>query len=231
MFRVLVLMIALLNTVSYGIEEKECYSVRYLFITVAEACIKYNISSGEIKTEAEAHTVGFFKLMKDISYAGFSTSTADFNSKEFFFRKKEKESIELHHYIFGAKWISYKKITITGADEKKEVRKIKNNGYIDPLTATLYYYRQVKERKPIEKKIFYNGKEYFVPYKKIKERDIKINNRTYRTVYVEIDPSKIKVGGILQPTGLWKLWIDKNKNRLIKGEIRIRIGKVQLEIK
>ena len=41
----------------------------------------------------------------------------------------------------------------------------------------------------------------------------------------------MKVGGILQPAGVWKLWIGKYENRLIKGVFKIKAGEVVIEIK
>ncbi len=215
---------------SYGETKKDCYTVKYLFIPVAKVCIQYNFENS-VKTEAEAKTTGIFRILKNIRYSGYAISDRNLSSKEFYFRRQEKGYIEIHRYRFSRRWVNYQKTVIKGADEKVVKKKIKNKDYIDPFTASLYYYRQIRSGKPVEKSIFFNGKDFFVPYFNRKIKKIKVNNKVFECYYAEINPSKIKVGGILQPVGVWKLWVEKNKNRLIKGILKIKAGKVVIEIK
>ncbi|WP_297455060.1 DUF3108 domain-containing protein [Persephonella sp.] len=198
----------------------------YLFFNVARSCISYETTNKEIKTFAKAHTIGFLRFLKDIKYEGNAISDKKFNTKKFHFYKKEKSYIEIHDYFFSKKWILYKKIIIKGANEKLIKKKIKNQNFMDPLTATLYYYRQIISNEAIKKRIFFNGKSYFVPY--VKRQKLQLGNK--KVIYVEIDPTKINVGGILQPTGIWKLWIDTNKPRLYKAEIKIKVGTVKINL-
>jgi len=213
---------------SNGETKKECYTVRYIFVPVGKLCIQYSFDHF-IKIKAEAHTTGIFKILKDIKYSGYAVSNNDLTSKLFFFRRQERGLIEIHRYEFSKDWIDYHKILIKGADEKTINKKIKNKDYLDPFTGSFYYYKQIRAGKPVRKSIFFNGKGYFVPYFNRKIKRIKINNKNFECYYAEIDPSKIKVGGILQPTGIWKLYIDKEKNRLIKGILKIKAGKVVIE--
>ncbi|WP_293443409.1 DUF3108 domain-containing protein [Persephonella sp.] len=215
---------------SYGETRKDCYTVKYFFITVGNICIHYDFKK-TLKVEAKAETTGIFKILKNIRYSGYSISDKNLSPKEFYLKREEKGLIEIHRYKFSKEWINYRKTVIKGADEKIESQKIKNKNYIDPFTASLYYYRQIRSGKPIKKSVFFNGKGYFIPYFKRKIKKLKINNRSYECFYAEINPVKIKVGGIVQPAGVWKLWIEKNKNRLIKGVFKIKAGEVIIEIK
>ncbi len=215
---------------SYGETRKDCYAVKYFFITVGKICILYNFEE-RLKVEAKAETTGIFKILKNIRYSGYSISDKKLSPKEFYFKREEKGLIEIHRYKFSKEWVDYHKTIIIGADEKTESKKIKNKNYIDPFTASLYYYRQIRSGNPIKKSVFFGGKGYFVPYFKRKIENLKINNRSYECYYAEINPIKIKVGGILQPAGVWKLWIEKNENRLIKGVFKIKAGEVVIEIK
>ncbi|WP_029519765.1 DUF3108 domain-containing protein [Persephonella sp. IF05-L8] len=204
--------------------QKDCYQISYLFFNVARSCISYETTDKNIKTAVSAYTVGFLKLLKDIKYEGKAISDIRFNSEKFYFFKKEKSFIEIHDYFFDKNWIYFKKVIIKGANEKVIKKKIENKNFTDPLTATLYYYKQILNNKPIEKRIFFNGKDYYVPYEKRKK--LQINNK--EVIYVEINPTKINIGGILQPTGIWKLWIDARKPRLYKAEIKIKVGTVKI---
>ncbi len=217
-------------SISHG-AVKNCYTIRYLFFDVAKMCISYQYEKEKIITEVQAFSEGLIKLMKDVKYFGTGASSYDFNSKKFYFYRKEGPMREIHQYQFYPEEIIFRKTVIKGAEEKVEKKKIKNDGYIDPFTASLYYYRQIINRKKIHKKIFFDGKVYFIPVKKIKEGQIKINGKTYNAVYAEIDPTKVKVGGIIQPTGIWKIWIDKKKKILLKGIFKIKVGFVTVEIK
>ena len=221
------LIFLLISGISFASElQKDCYKISYLFFNVARSCISYEITNKEIKTSVKAYTVGFLKLLKDIKYEGSSLSDRNFNSKKFYFYKKEKSYIEIHNYIFDKNWVYFRKVMIKGANGKTIKDKVKNKNFMDPLTATLYYYQQITDGKPIQKRIFFNGKSYFVPYVKRKLLEIKKN----KVIYVEIDPTKINVGGILQPTGVWKLWIDAKKPRLYKAEIKIKVGTVKIDL-
>ena len=215
---------------SYGETKKDCYTVKYLFIPVAKICIQYNFEDF-IKIKAEAKTTGIFKILKNIIYSGYAISNRDSSPKEFYFRRQEKGFIEIHRYKFSKNWVYYHKTVIKGADEKRVEKKIKNKDYIDPFTASFYYYSQIRSGKPIEKSIFFNGKDYFVPYFNRKIKMLKVNNKVFECYYAEINPVKIKVGGILQPVGKWKIWVEKDQNRLIKGILKIKAGKVTIEIK
>ncbi|MBK3331444.1 DUF3108 domain-containing protein [Persephonella atlantica] len=217
-------------SISYG-AVKNCYTIRYLFFDVAKTCLSYQSKNDEIKTKVQASSEGLLRLIKNVEYSGFAVSSQDFSSKEFYFYRKEGSIREIHHYQFYPEEIIFRKTVIKGAEEKVEMKKIKNDGYIDPFTASLYYYRQIINRRKIHKKIFFNGKSYYIPVKRIKDTQIKINGKTYKAVYAEIDPSKVKVGGVIQPTGIWKIWIDKKKKILLKGILKIRVGLVTVEIK
>ncbi len=217
-------------SISYG-AVKNCYTIRYLFFDVAKMCISYKYEKNKIKIEAHAFSEGLLKLIRNVEYYGFAVSSKDFQSRKFHFYRREGSVREIHDYLFYPAHIIFKKTVIKGAEEKVEKKKIKNDGYIDPFTASLYYYRQIINREKIYKKIFFNGKSYYIPVKRIKDTQIKINGKRYKAVYAEIDPSKVKVGGVIQPTGIWKIWIDKKKKILLKGILKIRVGFVTVEIK
>jgi len=206
---------------SYGITKSEsCYRVEFLFFDVARLCIFYELDK-TIKTGVNARTTGIFRLLKDVSYSGYAIADRNFNPVEFYFYKKEKNEVEIHQYEFSKEIVEFHKKIIKGRKTKEIHKSIKNENYIDPFTGSLYYIRRIKAGLPIKRKVFYNGKGYFIPYKNRKT--------TKEGIYAEIDPSKIKVGGIIQPTGIWKIWVSREKDEIIKGIFKIKVGFIKIK--
>ncbi|WP_457643640.1 DUF3108 domain-containing protein [Persephonella sp.] len=225
MWRILIVLLFMLGPV-YGEEvRKRCYTVSYLFIEVGRFCITYDANGSEIKTTAEATTTGIIKLLKDIHYEGNAVADSTFRSKSFYFLKKERSIIEIHRYRFENNIILFKKEIIQKGDIKVTEKTFKNRGYMDPFTASLYYYNRILSGKKVTKKIFYNGKSYLIPYTGRKEVQIS----GIKAIYAEIDPSSINVGGLIQPSGVWKLWIDTVDGMLLKAELKIKVGTVKIE--
>ncbi|NPA58267.1 MAG: hypothetical protein GXN94_03115 [Aquificae bacterium] len=206
---------------AYGSTIKTCYRIEYLFFDVAKVCVQYTFEENEIKSFVDAKTVGVVGALKGIHYKGYAVATKDFKSKEFYFYRKEKNNVEIHHYIFTDKWVNFSKISVEKNKQKHTGKKIKNEGFIDPFTAGLYYVKMIKENKPIERRIFFNGKAYYVPY-----QNRKLDGKY---LYAEINPSNIKVGGLLQPVGVWKIWVSLFVDKVVKGIINIKAGIVKLE--
>ncbi|MDQ7055032.1 MAG: hypothetical protein Q9M89_00360 [Persephonella sp.] len=141
---------------------KNCYTIRYLFFDVAKMCISYKYKKDEIKIETHAYSEGLVKLIKQVEYSGFAVSSQDFQSRKFHFYRREGSVREIHDYLFYPEHIIFKKTVIKGAEIRTERKKIKNEGYIDPFTASLYYFKQIVYKGKIRKKVFFGGKEYFL---------------------------------------------------------------------
>ncbi|WP_457638571.1 DUF3108 domain-containing protein [Persephonella sp.] len=223
------MLIALLFVVHASAEtvKTDCYTVSYYFLEVAELCISYSYSNNSIKTEVTAETKGILKLFKNIRYTGGAVADRNFNTKRFFLYRKEYGTVEIHRYLFYSQWVEIVKKIIKGAQEIVEKKKVKNKGYTDPLTGSLYYYRHISENKPVKKRIFFNGKGYLIPYKNRKE----VSTENGKVVYVEIDPSEMDVGGLIQPTGTWKLWIEPRRKILLKAQLKIKAGVLKIKLK
>ena len=158
----LFLILGILFTGKSNETEFNCYEIKYLFLTIAELCVKYKIGKNTIETIITATSKGLFKLIKDVKYEGYSIADINLNSKKFYFYRKEKESIEIHRYIFKKNKIIANKIIKKGNNEKKENKIYANDNYIDPFTASLLYYRKIKKKEKIQKKIFYDGNFYYI---------------------------------------------------------------------
>ncbi len=226
MKKVLFLLLFSFFSFSYALET--CYKGYYLFLPLVEDCITYK----ENKISAYAHSTPLGSLFKKVEYKGHSIYKKNLQPEFFYFVQKEGNKKMIHRYKFSKDYILFEKEIYKLKEneykfQKKITKKIKNESYFDPFTASIYLYKKIKEKKEGVLKIFYDGKGYKVPFKVVKKEKIEIEGKKYKTTKVYLHPN-FKTKGLLRPTGNWYIWIDEKLNIPVKLKLTFTIGSFKL---
>jgi len=212
---------------------KTCYTGYYFFIPLIRDCITYNLSEGKVYAHAFSTSIG--SIFKKVEYKGYSLyDKKTLNSRYFYFLQFEGKLRMIHEYKFNNNFIYFSKQIYRRKDKKYRLeklikRKYPLKGYLDPFTASIYLYKKIEGKKKGNLKIFYDGKGYTVPFKVIKEENIYLDGRIYKTLKIFLHP-EFKTKGLLRPTGDWFLWIDKKLSIPVKMELSFTIGSFKLYI-
>ncbi|MEN3033892.1 MAG: DUF3108 domain-containing protein [Aquificaceae bacterium] len=214
-------------------ELKACYRAFIGFLPVAETCISYKLKGESLLVESNVKTVSAGKIVKRVKNRGSSSILLDgLEPKVFEYYQEEGNFKRYQRYQFEANKINTLEIEYEGLSEKVESTEEKTfeyRGFVDPYTASLRLYKEIQKSERGDIKIFYDRKEYLVPYTVTSQEQIKTQAGTFNTRVVEVSPA-IQTKGLLRPKGNWKLWIDKRTNLPVRMDLGFVIGSVSARL-
>lgn len=215
-----------LSSLSFSQELKACYRAYLFFFPVAETCITYKQENNHLKTESFVRTINIGKLVKRVYNRGGATiNLPDIKPKHFVYYQEEGEFKRYQEYIFNhkirVKEIKY--VKLSDEIEKKEEKEYEYRGFVDPYTASLILYKDSSKINQGTVKMFYDDKEYLLPYSVKGTEIIETPSGKFKARKVEVYPN-IETKGLLKPKGLWYLWIDEETNVPVRMELKFVIG-------
>ncbi|MDW8237047.1 MAG: DUF3108 domain-containing protein [Aquificaceae bacterium] len=214
-------------------ELKACYRAFLGFLPVAETCISYKLKGALLHVESVVKTVNVGKIAKRVNNKGSSSILLDgLEPKTFEYYQEEGTFKRYQRYQFEGNKIQTLEIEYEGLSEKAESTEEKTfeyRGFVDPYTASLRLYKDLQKAERGDIKIFYDQKEYTVPYNVVLNEQVKTPAGTFNTKVVEVSPA-IKTKGLLKPRGNWRLWIDKRTNLPVRMDLTFAIGSVSARL-
>ncbi|MCX8076096.1 MAG: DUF3108 domain-containing protein [Aquificaceae bacterium] len=208
-------------------ELKACYKAYLGLFPVAETCISYKRENSNLKVESYAHTINVGKVVKRVYNKGWAlVELPDFNPKLFFYHQEEGEFKRRQEYKFvngKIKVLEVHYIKLSEEVERKEEKEYEYRGFVDPYTASLLLYRESSKVGSGTIKMFYDDKEYWLPYGVKGREKVSVPAGTFNTRKVEVHPN-VETKGLLRPKGVWYIWVDEEMNIPVKMELKFRIG-------
>ncbi len=208
-------------------ELKACYKAYLLFLPVAETCITYRQENSILKVNSYVRTINVGKLVKRVyNTGGAEIDLPNLSPKRFVYYQEEGEFKRYQEYIFGKGKIrvaEVKYVKLSDQVEKKEEKEYEYKGFVDPYTASLLLYRDSARVERGTVKMFYDDKEYWLPYSVIGRERVDTPAGSFITRKLEVYPN-IETKGLLKPKGTWYLWIDEETNVPVKMELKFVIG-------
>ncbi len=225
-FKVLAVLLGLVS-LSASSELKACYKAYLLFLPVAETCITYRQENSILKVNSYVRTINVGKLVKRVyNTGGAEIDLPNLSPKRFVYYQEEGEFKRYQEYIFGKGKIrvaEVKYVKLSDQVEKKEEKEYEYKGFVDPYTASLLLYRDSARVERGTVKMFYDDKEYWLPYSVIGRERVDTPAGSFITRKLEVYPN-IETKGLLKPKGTWYLWIDEETNVPVKMELKFVIG-------
>lgn len=222
-----------LFSLSFSQELKVCYRAYLFFLPVAETCITYKQENNNLKTESFVRTINVGKLVKRVYNRGGATIILpDLKPKHFVYYQEEGEFKRYQEYSFNNHRIrvrEIKYIKLSDEVEKKEEKEYEYRGFVDPYTAGLILYRDSSKVGQGMVKMFYDDKEYFLPYSVKGIEMVETPLGEFKTRKIEVYPN-IETKGLLKPKGLWYLWIDEETNMPVRMELKFVIGSASARV-
>jgi hypothetical protein len=214
-------------------ELKACYRAYLFFMPVAETCINYREEREILHTESWVRTINIGKLVKRVYNRGSAKIDLKLlEPKHFVYYQEEGEFKRYQEYIFNngkIRVIEVKYKGLTEEVERQEEKLYDYKGFVDPYTASLILYREstVKDKGTV--KMFYDDREYWLPYAVVGRETLKTPAGIFNTRVVEVQPN-IETKGLLKPKGKWILWIDESTDLPIRMELKFVIGSASARI-
>jgi len=200
-----------------------CYRVFFIFLPVAESCVKYSRNGEEIRIIPWARTIAVGSLVKRVNNRGESL-LIHLKPRLFVFLQREGPYIRDHRYVFGEDGVRYSIVRYRkGKEEKEEGFYASGEILYDPFSASLLIYLNTPSREGGSISLFYDGKVRKVTYRTVGEEEVEVFGRTYRTWKVVFNP-EMETKGLLKPRGLWYAWIDKETNIPVRLKVSFTIG-------
>ena len=216
-----------LFSLSFSQELKACYRAYLFFMPVAETCVSYKKEGDNLKTESFVRTINVGKVVKRVYNKGGATiGLPDLIPLHFVYYQEEGEFKRYQEYRFNKDKIRVKEVKyvkLSNEIEKEENKEYPYRGYVDPYTASLILYRDSRENSKGTIKMFYDDKEYLLPYNVQGIEKIQTSLGELNTRKIEVYPN-IETKGLLRPKGTWYLWIDQETNLPVKMELKFIIG-------
>ena len=212
---------------------RTCYDVKVFFLKVGESCINYSIEKREIKITSFMRTVNIGSIAKHIyDHGGVTVSINDLKPIHFHFHQEEGRFKRFQEYLFKDNKIfvterKYKKLS--DEIELEEKKSYFHKGEFDPYSATLFLFLNVEKQNIGTIPIFYDDEFYNISWEKIKKITLTNNMGQFNVFKIKIQPN-IKGKGLLQPKGVWFLWIDEKTKLPIEMEVGFIIGRVKVRI-
>lgn len=208
-------------------ELKACYRAYLSLFPVAETCISYKTEGNTLKTESFVKTINIGKMVKRVYNRGGATvGLPDLKPIHFVYYQEEGEFKRYQEYKFTESKILVTEIKyakLSDEIEKKEEKEYQYRGYVDPYTASLLLYRESERVEKGTIKMFYDDKEYLLPYSVKGVERIETPLGEFNTRKIEVYPN-IETKGLLRPKGVWYLWIDQETNIPIRMSLKFLIG-------
>ncbi|MFN4012294.1 MAG: DUF3108 domain-containing protein [Aquificaceae bacterium] len=222
-----------LSSLSFPQELKACYRAYLFFFPVAETCITYKQENNHLKTESFVRTINVGKLVKRVYNRGGATIILPgLKPRHFVYYQEEGEFKRYQEYIFNDHKIKVKEIKyvkLSDEVERKEEKEYEYKGFVDPYTASLMLYKDSSKVNQGTVKMFYDDKEYLLPYGVKGVEVIQTPLGEFKARKVEVYPN-IETKGLLKPKGLWYLWIDEETNIPVRMELKFVIGSASARI-
>lgn len=225
-FKVFTVLLGLVG-LSFAQELKACYRAYLFFMPVAETCITYKQQNNNLKVESFVRTINVGKLVKRVyNRGGAEIELPELSPRRFVYYQEEGEFKRYQEYIFGngkIKTTEIKYVKLSDQIEKKEEKEYNYKGFVDPYTASLILYRDSARVEKGTVKMFYDDKEYWLPYGVVGREQIDTSAGSFITRKIEVHPN-IETKGLLKPRGTWYLWIDEETNLPVRMELKFIIG-------
>jgi len=207
-----------------------CYKAYYAFFPVAQTCITYKLQGEDLVVSSYAKTINVGGLVKRVYNHGHAVISAkNLMPKEFFYHQEEGEFKRRQHYIFKNSKIYVKEthyVELTDKVEREEERVYSFDGYPDPYTASFVLYKNSIRNGEGIIKMFYDDRKYHIPYKVVREEEIKVPAGNYYARVVDVSPN-VETKGLLRPKGRWKLWIEKDNLFPVRMQLFFVLGSVR----
>jgi hypothetical protein len=208
-------------------ELKACYRAYLLFLPVAETCITYRQENNNLKINSNVRTINVGKVVKRVyNRGGAVIELPELKPKHFVYYQEEGEFKRYQEYRFGngrIKVTEIKYVKLSDEVEKKEEKEYEYRGFVDPYTASLILYRDSSVNPAGTIKMFYDDKEYWLPYSVVGRERLETPIGSFNTRKLEVHPN-IETKGLLKPKGVWYLWIDEETEVPVRMELKFLIG-------
>ncbi|MFN3870242.1 MAG: DUF3108 domain-containing protein [Aquificaceae bacterium] len=215
------------SSLSIAQELKACYKAYLFFMPVAQTCITYKAEKDTLKAESFVRTINVGRLVKRVyNKGGAVIRLQDLRPMHFVYYQEEGEFKRYQEYSFTQdkiKVLEVKYVKLTDEIEKKEEKEYRYRGYVDPYTAALILYKESEKSDKGTIKMFYDDKEYTLPYKVVGIENLETPLGSFSTRKIEVYPN-IETKGLLKPKGTWYLWIDQATNLPVRMELKFVIG-------
>ncbi len=212
---------------SFSQELKACYRAYLFLLPVAETCITYKQQNNHLKVESFVKTINVGRLVKRVyNRGGAEVEVPELSPRHFTYYQEEGEFKRYQEYTFGngkIKVLEIKYVKLSDQVEKKEEKEYSYKGFVDPYTASLILYRESAKVEKGTVKMFYDDKEYWLPYSLVGRERIDTPAGSFTARRVEVYPN-IETKGLLKPKGIWYLWIDEDTNLPVRMELKFVIG-------
>lgn len=216
-----------LTSLSFAQELKACYRAYLVFLPVAETCITYRVENNQLRVESFARTINVGKVVKRVyNRGGAIIEIQELKPTYFFYYQEEGEFKRRQEYRFSENRIEVsevKYVKLSDDVEKREAKEYEQKGFVDPYTASLLLYREVLRSDKGTVKMFYDGREYFLPYAVKSRERVETPAGSFRTRKVEVHPN-VETKGLLKPRGVWYLWVDEDMRIPVRMELKFVIG-------
>ncbi|MEN3027725.1 MAG: DUF3108 domain-containing protein [Aquificaceae bacterium] len=212
---------------SFAGELKACYRAYLVFLPVAETCIDYRKEAHLLKMESFVRTINVGKVVKRVyNRGGAWVDLPEIKPRYFFYHQEEGEFKRYQEYRFENGRIKVKEVhyvKLSEEVERKEEKEYEYRGFVDPYTASLLLYRDSARVGQGTVKMFYDDKEYWLPYSLKGRERVETPAGSFMTRKIEVHPN-VETKGLLKPKGVWYLWVDEETNLPVKMELSFRIG-------
>ncbi|MCS6998992.1 MAG: DUF3108 domain-containing protein [Aquificaceae bacterium] len=225
-FKALTVLLAFLSFSSAG-ELKACYRAYLVFLPVAETCIDYKRETHLLRMESFVRTINVGKVVKRVyNKGGARIDLPEIRPRYFFYHQEEGEFKRYQEYRFENGKIKVKEVQyvkLSEEVERKEEKEYEYKGFVDPYTASLLLYKDSARVEQGTVKMFYDDKEYWLPYSVKGRERVETPVGIFTTRKIEIHPN-VETKGLLKPKGVWHLWVDEETNLPVKMELRFVVG-------
>ncbi|ADC89699.1 hypothetical protein Thal_1067 [Thermocrinis albus DSM 14484] len=222
-----------LSSTLWAAELTACYTAKYLFLPVAVTCITYSQKGDKLHISSWVKTVNVGKLVKRVyNYGNALVDLNPIRPISFFYHQEEGTFKREQFYHFQNGRIKVREVKyedLTNNIQKEEVKEYVYTGYVEPYTASLTLYANVKKTSAGKIKMFYDDKNYEIPYQVVGKELVRTPAGNFESVKVLVNPN-IQTKGLLRPTGQWTLWLDDGMLLPVKMQLSFVIGSVKAEL-
>ncbi|WP_340694624.1 DUF3108 domain-containing protein [Hydrogenobacter thermophilus] len=224
------LFLILLPLLSLAEELTACYRAYFFFLPVAETCITYEDKGTDLYVSSTVKTINVGKLVKRVYNRGQAIIEKNpLSPINFKYYQEEGEFKRYQEYVFKngkiyVKEIKYKKLS--DEVERSEDKVYQYSNYVEPYTASLLLYRDSAIKSYGTILMFYDDKDYVLPYSVIKREYTETPAGIFNTRVVEVYPN-INTKGLLKPKGKWYLWLDEETYIPVKMQLSFVIGSTE----
>ncbi|MDW8066604.1 MAG: DUF3108 domain-containing protein [Aquificaceae bacterium] len=231
-FKVFAVLLGLFSLAFSG-ELKACYRAYLLFMPVAETCITYKREGQHLRTDSFVRTINVGKIVKRVYNKGGATvELPELKPKHFVYYQEEGEFKRYQEYKFlnsRIKVLEINYVKLSDEVERREEKEYEYRGFVDPYTASLILYRDSAKSEQGTIRMFYDDKEYWLPYSVKGRERVETPSGSYYARKVEVRPN-IETKGLLKPKGVWYLWIDEETNLPVRMELKFVIGSASAKL-